>query len=248
MAVICSILPLLLGAMCAVIASEATPSRPWISTPLSVFCLCICPAALVSACLPKIFNWDWRTKYFGFSTIYFSSASFLGIIPWLCLLLYGSISLFEKALLLLFYVAPIIWWCRRFIAYYQNIYLDSDFRNILYEEEIDAVYYCQKNDNYLIEKINKFKIYPPNLYFIGPLLLAFFLAPWTRVIKAHTGLPFPHVFLTVASLPLVMMILGITTKCYLTFYHYPRKIKYETGKNVYVDMAKKTMLPAKKPL
>jgi hypothetical protein len=240
MAVICAILPFLLGAMCAIIASEATPGRPWMSTPLSIFCIGLCPAALVSAFVPKIFHWDWRAKYFGFSTIYFSSASLLGIIPWLCVLIYGSLPLWERLLLALFYVLPIAWWCRRFVIYYRHIFSDHELRNILYIEEIDAVYYYQKNDNWLIEKKYKFKVFPSNFAFISPLALAFLLVPWMRMVKAHFGLPFPHAFLTIASLPVVMMILGLTMKCYLTFFHYPRKIKAETGKDVYVDMVSKT--------
>jgi hypothetical protein len=245
MVVICAILPFLIGGMCAIIASEATPRRPWISTPLSIFCLCLCPAALATACLPKIFNWDWRAKYFGFSTIYFSSASLLGIIPWLCLLLYSHLALWERALLLIYYFAPTIWWCRRFIKYYRDIYSNKELRNIVYVEESDAVYYLQKNDNWLIEKKYKFNIFPSNLLVIIPPALAFLLAPWMRIVKAHIGLPFPFAFLTIAGLPFVMMILGLTMKCYLVFFYYPRKIKSETGKEVYVDMVRRTF-PLKK--
>jgi hypothetical protein len=236
-----AILPFLLGAIGAALVSEATPHRPWTSTPLSIFCVCLCPTALVSACVPRVFNWDWRAKYFGFNTIYFSSTSLLGLIPWLCLLLYGSLAVWEKLAVLVLYLIPIIWWCHRFITYYQAIYSDKDLRGILYIKELDVVYYCQKNDNWLIEKKHKFKIFPPNLFFITPLILAFLLAPWMRAVKSHFGLPFPYVFLTLSSLPLVMMVLGLTIKGYLTFYHYPRRIKSDTGKDVYVDMVSKTV-------
>jgi hypothetical protein len=210
-----------------------------------MFCLCLSPVALVSACLPKIFNWDWRAKYFGFSAIHFSSISLLGVIPWLCILLYSSLAPWEKSLLLIYYIAPNIWWCRRFVIYYRQIYGDRESRDMVYVEESDAVYYYQKNDNWLIEKKYKFKLFPSNLLTISPLAVAFLFAPWMTAVKAHVGLPFPHAFLAVASLPVVMMVLGLTIKCYLVFFHYPHKIKSETGKEVYVDMVHRT-IPLKK--
>jgi hypothetical protein len=241
MAVICAILPFLLGAMGAVIAHEATPRRGWSSTPLSLFCLGLCPIAVVSAFLPRIFKWDWRTKYFGFSAIHFSSASLLGLIPWLAILLYGRLSPWENALLLIYYIVPNVWWCYRFVSYYRRIYSNPDSRDMVYVEESDAVYYCQKNDNWLIEKKYKFKIFPSSLLIVGPLVVAFLLVPWAPVVKAHIGLPFPHAFLAVACLPIVMMVLGLTTKCYLVFYRYPRKITLATGKAIYVDMVTRTI-------
>lgn len=231
----------LLGAIGAALVSEATPHRPWTDTPLSIFCVCLCPVALVSAWLPRVLNWDWRAKYFGFNTLYFSSMSLLGLIPWLCLLLYGSFALWEKLALFILYLAPTIWWCHRFITYYQGVFADHDLRRALYIEESDAVYYCQKNDNWLVERKHKFKLYPSNVLVITPMILAFLLVPWMREVKLYFGLPFPHVFLTLSSLPLVMMVFGLTIKSYLTFYHYPQKIKSETGKDVYVDMVSKTV-------
>jgi hypothetical protein len=239
-ALIGALLPFLLGGMCAVIASEATPRLPWGSTPLPIFCLSLCPAALVAAILPRIFNWDWRAQYFGFGTLCLSSVSLLGIVPWLCLLLYSSLGVWEKLLLLAWYLAPMTWWCYRFLIYYRKIFLDTATRDLVYVEENDAVYYYQRNDNWLIEKRYKFKLFPSASLFIVPLALALLSAPWAHLVRAHVGLPFVYTFLTVASLPLVMTFLGLTMKCYLVFFHYPRRIKIATGKNVYVDMVSRT--------
>jgi hypothetical protein len=232
--------------MCAILASEATPHQPWISTPLAKFCLLLCPVALVTAFMPKAFNWDWRTKYFGFITFHFSSVSLLGIVPWLCILLYGVPPAWEKALLFLFYVVPTIWWCGRFVTYYGKIYTDKDLRGLVYVEEPDAIYYMQRNDTWLIEKKYKLKVLPTNLLIVIPMAFAFLLAPWIRTVQMHVGLPFPHIFLTIASLPIVMMVLGLATKCYLVYYYYPRIINLETGKEVFVDMVNQTFPQKKK--
>lgn len=91
-----------------------------------------------------------------------------------------------------------------------------------------------------MEKKFKVKQFPSNIVVLVSLGLAFLLIPFFGSVKHLVGLPFPYTFLTIASLPVTMMVLGITARGYLVFYYYPWKIKKETGKDVYVDMVTKT--------
>jgi hypothetical protein len=235
-----AILPFILGGMCAFLASEATPQTPFSDNPLALFCIGLSIAASVSALMPKIFNWDWRTKYFGFSTVYLASASLLGVIPWLCIVLYSALPLWTRISLFFSYAAIVIWWCRRFVVFYRRAFADKTLRNIIYVEDCDAIYYSQKNDNWLIEKKFKLKQFPSNIVVFISLGLAFLLIPFVRSVKDLVGLPFPYTFLTIGSLPVIMMVLGLTVRGCLVFYYYPWKLKKETGKDVYVDMVTKT--------
>jgi hypothetical protein len=235
-----AVLPFILGGMCALLASEATPHIPISGNPLALFCICLSVASLISALMPKIFGWDWRTKYFGFSTVYLASASLLGVIPLLCIVLYSSLPLWARLSLLCGYAGTIILWCRRFVLFYRRVCSNKVLRDILYVEDIDAVYYSQKNDNWLIEKKFKLKQFPSNIVILISLGLAFILVPFIHAVKDIVGLPFPHMFLTVGSFPVIMAVLGLAMRGYLVFYYYPWKIKKETGKEVYVDMVTKT--------
>jgi hypothetical protein len=235
-----ALLPFILGGMCAFLASEATPQVPFFDNPLALFCVGLSVTALVSAFVPKIFNWDWRTKYFGFSTIYLASASLLGIIPWLCIVLYSTLPLWTRLFLFFGYAAIVIQWCRRFVLFYRRIFADKALRNIIYVEDSDAIYYSQKNDNWLIDKKFKLKQFPSNTVVLISVGLAFLLLPFVRSVKHLVGLPFPYTFLTIGSLPVIMTVLGLTVRGYLVFYYYPWKIKKETSKEVYVDMVTNT--------
>jgi hypothetical protein len=240
MALIGAIVPVLLGVMCAVLASEATPRLPFLDNPITLFCLCLSLIALISVFIPTLFRWDWRAKFFGVSTIYLSSASLIGIVPWLCIVFYSTLQIWGKIALFAIYLGTLIWWCTRFIRHYRNIFDDRMLRDLLYLEEGDAVYYMQKTDNWILEKKLKLKQFPSNFVIVTFLFVGFLLVPFFRTLKEHTGLPFPHIFLAVATLPLTMMILGLSTRGYLVFYHYPMKIKKNTGKDVYIDMVNKS--------
>jgi MFS family permease len=236
-------LPILLGGICAVIANAATPEIAIFNNPLALFCIFLSGAACVFAFVPKIFKWDWRARYFGISMIYLASASLLGIIPWLCMVLYSSQPGWVRLFFLLAYALPIIWWCRRFLVFYRNLILNNVWRDFIYKEDDDAIYYIQRNDNWLIEKRYKLAMFPSNALTVVPLALAFVLVPFMKFVNAHIGLPFAHTFLTVAGLPIIMIFLGFGMRGYLIFYFYPWKIKKATGKEVYVDMVTKTAAP-----
>lgn len=238
-----AVLPFLLGGMCAFLASEATPNIPYSDNLLSLFCMYLSAASIASALIPKIFNWDWRTKFFGFSTVYLASASLLGIVPWLCVVMYSSLPAWGRTFIIFAYAVPISWWCTRFLRFYRQIYADRTLREYLYIEDGDVIYYSQKNDNWLIEKKFKFKQFPPNAVILLSLGLAFILVPFFRIAKTFVGVPFPHMFLTIASFPLVLTVLGLTMRGCLVFYYLPWKLKTATGKEVYVDMVTKTPPP-----
>jgi hypothetical protein len=239
-------LPFLLGGMCSILASTAAPKIPFFDNPISVFCIWLFAIAPIMALVPKIFKWDWRTKYFGFLSFYVACASLLGVIPWLCILVYSALPSGAKLVVLFAYAIPIFWWCRRFILYYRQIFRDPKIYNFVYLEEVDVVYYSQKNDNSLIERKCGLKQFPSSLAITAPMALALLLIPFSRGLKDLVGLSFIFTFLTIGTLPITLSFLGLTTRGFLVFYFYPWKIKRRTGKEVYVDLLIKTAMPRKK--
>lgn len=240
-----ALLAFLLGGMCSILASEATPTIGLLGNPLAIFCLCVSAAAVICCLVPKIFRWNWRAQYFGFSTLLLASVSLLGIIPWLCLVLYSALSPMTRFFIFCAYIAINFWWCRRFVLFYGRIFSEKILRDFVYLEEIDAVYYSQKNDNCLMEKRFRFRQFPSAAAVLIPFVSAFLLVPFSHTINVLVGLPFALSFLTVGSLPITLMILGLTTRGLLIFYFYPWKIKKQTGKIVYVDLLTKTAMPRK---
>jgi hypothetical protein len=244
--VISALLPIMIGGMCSLLASIATPRVSLLDNPISVFCICLSCIALLGALMPKIFKWGWRSEYFGFPTFYVASLSLFGIIPWLCILVYGGIPLGARIALLCSYAIPTFWWCRRFVHFYRGVFSDKPLRDFIYLEEFDAVYYSQQNDKFLLERKRGLRQFPSNLAFLIPLALGFCLTPFSRSVYNFTGISFTLTFLTIIGLPITVMILGLTTRCLLIYYFYPWKIKRQTGKDVYVDMVTKTTMPRKK--
>lgn len=116
---------------------------------------------------------------------------------------------------------------------------------MLYFEDDDVVYYSQKSDVWLVEKKFKFEQWPSIFLFATSIGIAFILILFLPALNKFVALPFPFIFLTIAGFPIVLMILGLSTRCFLVFYYYPCKIKIETGKEVYVDMVTKHIPPKK---
>ena len=134
------------------------------------------------------------------------------------------------------YFLSIVYWCRRFVVYYRRVFFDGD-RHLLYEENDDAIYYLQQGDKTLFEKKRKLDQLPSNLAFVLFTGLAFLMAPFASSLVRFVGIPFIHIFLTVAGLPITLMCLGLAVRGYLIFYYYPWHLKRMTGKDVYVLMA-----------
>ena len=65
------------------------------------------------------------------------------------------------------------------------------------------------------------------------------MVPIMNEISAFIGIPFVHIFLLVAMLPVSCMSIGLSVRGYLIFYLYPAQIKRATGKEVYVDLVSK---------
>jgi hypothetical protein len=242
-ALIGAFLSFTIGGMCMVIANEATPHTAFLDNPLTLFCIFVSVASFAFALIPKIFNWGWKARYFGISMIYLTSVSLLGLIPWLCIVLYSAQHLWMRLIILVGYAVPIILWCRRFAKFYAKIFANQVWHDFIYREDTDAVYYMQKNDNWLVEKRYKLAIFPSGIATVAPVALAFVLVPFIKIVNSQTGLPFAHTFLSVAGLPIIMTFLGLGMRGFLVFYYYPWKIKQATGKDVYVDMVTKTTPP-----
>jgi hypothetical protein len=242
-------LPLILAGLSAALAADAARSIAFSRNPLAMLCLGLCVLSICLVLVPRIFKWDWRAQYFGVAALYLSSVGLLGLIPWLSVVLYSTIPLWARLMLLLAYGLPIVWWCRRVILFYRHIFSEPQMRNMLYVEEADAVYYLQRSDKWLIEHKYKFQQSPPNLVFAFAGGIAFLMVPFMTSISHFFGLPFPHIFLMIGCFPLILLVSALAVHGYLVFYYYAGKMRSQTGKEVYVDMTAKppTNHAAKRP-
>lgn len=232
-----ALLPFLLGILCLPFAFSAAPSRPFSDNFLAIFCAGLSVIAFFLMLIPPIFRWDWRSKYFGAPLLCLGSIGLIGIVPWLSIVFFSSLPFWTRLVIFGTYSVSIAFWCRRFVVYYRHVFIDGDLRRFLYEENEDAIYYLQQNDKTLLEKKRKLDQIPHNRTFIVFMALAFLMAPFASSLVRLVGIPFIHIFLTVAGLPITLMSAGLAVRGYLIFYYYPWKLKRSTGKDVYVLMA-----------
>lgn len=221
------------------LAYGAAPKVKFVDNPLVLLLLVISIISLLLMPTPAIFRWGWQARHYGFSILCSASISLLAIVPFLAVIFYGEAPLGLKLFVLLFYVATHYLWCRNFARIYKDIFEDADLRSIIYQEESDAVYYMRRGDEFLLEKFYKFSQMPRDRYIAISIGLAIFMMPITRYVTMLMGVPFVHVFLLVAMVPISCMGCGIAFRGFLIFYFYPAKIKKVTGKDVYVDIVGK---------
>lgn len=241
----CSIgaaLPLIMTGIGAALASGATPRLSILENTLAVACLFGVAVSCTLFLVPIVFKWDWQAKFFGVASLYFVGPALLGVIPWLCVVLYSALPLWIRVGFFCGYALPIICWCRRFIELYRKIYSNPDMRDILYSEGEDAVYYQQKGDLWLMERKFKFRQTPSEVSFVVAIVFAALSIPFASRLTHIIGLPYVHIFMATMGLPIIMMSLGIVTRGYLIFYYYPWKIRRSLRKIVYVDMDAKPEL------
>jgi hypothetical protein len=231
-----AMMPMIMGILGLPIAFAAAPSLPLSHNLPALICV---TQSIVSAFLmivPRLFRWDWRTKYFGVPLFYVGSVSIVGVIPWLSIVCFSVLPIWIRLLVLCSYAIPITWWCRRFVVYYHEAFSNVRSRHLLYQEELDAIYYLQHNDDELFKKRKTLTHFPSNLFFALAFAAAVATVPFSATLINFTGTPLIHLFLTITGLPIVLMCFGFATRGFLIFYYYPYLLKRTTGKDVYVIM------------
>lgn len=236
-----TVMPFFVGGIGWFFSSEAVPSTLFLKDPLSIFCAIVMLSSCLLALVSKIKEWGWDAQYFGIGALYIGSVSLLGIVPFLCIVLYSYLPPLIRLVLFLSYVSAISWWCWRFVLLYRMIMTDARWNGKIYFEDEDAVYYLQKNDTWLLKNRYKFRQLPLTSFFLMMTIIGFSLFPFGKVISTLFGLPVIYFFMAVSFFPLVLMVLGLMTRGYLVYYFYPRKIRKATSKDVYVDMVTRTL-------
>jgi hypothetical protein len=230
-----AILPFLLGVLCIPLAFSAAPSLAFEHNFLAVFCAAQSVLSLFLILIPRCFRWNWRTQYFGVPMFYIGSVSIVGLVPWLGIIMFGSLPGWARFVTFAAYFGSIVWWCGRFVTYYRNVFSDKKRSSAIYEEDVDAIYYHQQADKDLIEKGAHLAQIPSNFSFILFIVFGFATAPFSELSRS-IGIPSIHIFLAISGLPIVLMCLGMAVRGYLIFYYIPWHLKRETGKDVYVVM------------
>ena len=241
-------LPILMSLVSLPLAYGAAPHIALTENPVARLLFLILVTSILLALISVMLRWDWRIKYYGIALLFGASISLLAIVPLLTLLIFGSLALWLKLSILAFYLISHIMWCRKFSILYDDAFENEALRNILYEEEADAIYYMRSADHYLLNKYYNFSQMPRDRYFALFILLALALIPMMSSLRKFVGVPFPHAFLLVGMLPVSWMSFGFAFRAYLICYRYPAKIKHATGKEVLVDVAGKHKSVDKKSL
>lgn len=221
------------------LAYGAAPSIPLAENALVLLMGGVLALSSILAFLSVVFRWGWKAKYYGVFSLAVAGISFMGIVPCLAALLYGGAPYWVRVGIILFYIISHFFWCRKFFVLYRNVFNDTSLRSVVFEEEEDAVYYMRRGDNFLLEKHFKFSQTPRDRDFLLYMALALLMIPIMDIARTFLGLPFVHIFLIVAMLPVSWMSIGLAFRVYLIFYFYPARIKKATGKDVYVDLASK---------
>lgn len=229
-------MPLLSGGLGLVLVMDATPQTPIERSPLGIFCCLVMLFAAILFFVPKLMSWDWQSKYFGVPIFCVSTLSLIGIIPLLCLVFYGGASAISRSLVFISFVLVHYWWMRRFVLIYTKIFSDERLIRLLYCEVDGGIYYMQKVDKYLIDKIFRFRQVPADRYLAICLAASFLMLFFVDTVISVTGLPIVYSFLAIISFPINLMFIGLATRGWLIFYFYPWEICRRNGKRVYVDM------------
>ena len=138
------------------LAYVAAPKIPLGENPIIISICTILAASSIFAIISAFFKWGWKTKYYGVSLISLASISFIAIVPCLAVVFYGNGSYWVKASILFSYGSSHFFWCRKFVIVYKKIFYDINLRNVIFEEEADAVYYMRRGDQFLLEEHLKF--------------------------------------------------------------------------------------------
>ncbi len=228
-----------IGLICLPLAWGAAPDISFANNPVIGFLFSVVGVSLFISFISVVCKWGWEVRFFGFSMLLLSSVSLIALVPLLTVLLFGTLSVKVNSAIIALYMFSHVWWCRKFVIIYRDVFNNCRLRAILYEEDVDVVYYKRKGDNFLLKTEYEFSQMPPNRYFIAFIFLGLMLVPAIGDVQRTAGVPFAHVFLTVAMLPISWMSIGLAVRGFLIYYYYPRKIKSTTGKDVYVDLAGK---------
>ncbi len=219
------------------LALGAAPELPFQENYLATIGVAISSLAIFIFPAPYLFRWNWEAKYYGSFLFPFATGLVLGVCPMLCITLYGALPLIWPATVLLLEIIAITWWSWRIVELYKGIFKSKHLFYSIYVEKEDAIYYYLQVDKAVVENTICFRISPSSIYFIPPMLLAFSILPFALSVSKFVGVPFTHIIMAIIGAPLNLLFVGICTKCWLVFYHYPKKIKKKTGKRVYVDMS-----------
>ena len=235
-----AMLPLLLSLCCTALPIGAAPDVAVADNPIALFCLAICVVSAVMVAIPRMFKWDWRAGYFGVTGFYLLSMALTGLIPLLCVLVYGGAPVLVKILLLAINTAILVWWGWRCVPMYRKIFANSEMRDKIYHEDTDCFYYYKQGDRMVLDKVFKFSDFPSAAVIVLSFALAFGMMFYARALVAFLGVPIPHIFLLSAAISLEMIGVGAAVRGWMIYYHYPRQLKRQTGKMVYVDMVTKS--------
>src|SRR5690242_3647386 len=100
----------------------AAPNIPLAENPIAVVTFLILGISSIMTLASFTFKWRWNAKYYGISFLSFASISYLGLIPCLALVLYGTAPYWAKLLIILIYSISIFSWCRKFSVLYANAF------------------------------------------------------------------------------------------------------------------------------
>jgi hypothetical protein len=220
------------------LASGAAPKIDLERNVVVLFMAILLVGYMALAVASILFEWNWETKFYGVFLFCVGSISFISISPTLSILIYGNISILIKLLIGSLYFFSNFIWCRKFFKIYEKIFYNVNMKNIIFEEDEDAVYYMRSGDNILLKNNFNFSQLPRDGYLFAFLGLGIFLFPFINKLNLILGTPSSVTFLIFSAVPIGWLGVGLTYKVYLVFYFYPAKIKNFTGKKVYVDLSR----------
>ena len=234
--VIFVVIALLIDGLGMFLAAEVAGDWPTLSNPLVWFgvvhaaiCLCLAVSLLSS-------RWQWRVEQQGL-VVLVSGVGFgyLFLSSYLSLMLYSSASWLVRSIMLLALVLYHGLWAWRVVTWYGTAWVDENLRASIYRECDDHIFYTRLGEVGIRDKLGV-KFFPSNVTMVGGLLVSLGSYFFRHELTEYFGAQWVPIAFAIGGFTMSILATTLVTMSVLLYFVYPRILKRQTGKSVFIDL------------
>ena len=234
--VIFVVIALLIDGMGMFLAADVAGDRPTLSNPLVLFgivhaaiCLCLAVSLLSS-------RWQWRVEQQGLVVLVPSVGfGYLFLSSYLSLMLYSSASWLVGLIMLLALVLYHGLWAWRVVTWYGTAWVDESLRASIYRECDDHIFYTRLGELGIRDKLGV-KFFPSNVTMVGGLLVSLGSYFFRHDLTQYFGAQWVPIAFAIGGFTMSIFATTLVTMSVLLYFVYPRILKRQTGKSVFIDL------------
>lgn len=234
--VIFVVIALLIDGMGVFLAANVAGDRPTLSNPLVLFgivhaaiCLCLAVSLLSS-------RWQWRVEQQGLVVLVPSVGfGYLFLSSYLSLMLYSSASWLVGLIMLLALVLYHGLWAWRVVTWYGTAWVDESLRASIYRECDDHIFYTRLGELGIRDKLGV-KFFPSNATMVGGLLVSLGSYFFRHDLTQYFGAQWVPIAFAIGGFIMSIFATTLVTMSVLLYFVYPRILKRQTGKPVFIDL------------